>query len=201
MPCVKTSDENEEYVRDFAYECQAACLAGFYNDTAKFAAGRCKRCWDRTEVVLDAARTQRFFALFDCTEDRNARWDFCQEEPGAVVVGSDPAFEGRCKLQCKEGWRRRNDSETGYTCVECEHPLRVQDGAPTADRLESNATQWQPESCEFACRPPWISTRRSAHATDVQNTCVRCENLDGSALCPIGQYPHGPYCECSECEL
>ncbi len=71
MPCVKTSDENEEYVRDFAYECQAACLAGFYNDTAKFAAGRCQRCWDRTEVVLDAARTQRFFALFDCTKDRN----------------------------------------------------------------------------------------------------------------------------------
>jgi hypothetical protein len=76
-----------------------------------------------------------------------------------------------------------------------------QHGDLTADRLESDAIQWQPESCEFACRPPWISTRRSAYATDVQNTCVLCENLDGSALCPIGQYPHGPYCECSECEL
>jgi hypothetical protein len=203
VPCVKTSDENEEYVRDFAYECQAACLAGFYNDTAKFAAGRCKRCWDRTEVVLDAARTQRFFALFDCTKNRNARWDFCQEEPGAVVVGSDPAFDGRCQLQCKEGWRRRNESESGHTCIGCEHPIRVQNGAPTADKLESDAIQWQPESCEFACKPPWISTRRSAYATlsTVPNTCVLCENLDGSARCPVGQYPQGPYCKCSECEL
>ena len=121
-----------------------------------------------------------------------------------MVVGSEPAFDGRCQLQCKEGWSRRNASESeNPTCIECEHPIRVQNGAPAADKLESDAIQWQPESCEFACKPPWISTRRSAYATlsTVQNTYVLCENLDGSALCPVGQYPQGPYCKCSECEL
>ena len=197
-PCVKDYDEydeNEEYVQDFAYECQAACLKDFYNDTAEFAAGRCKRCWTRDEVVLDSACMQRFFALFKCTETRNTRWDFCQEEPGVLVVGSDPDFEGGCELKCKPGWRRRNASESeNPTCIECEHPIRVQNGAPTADKLESDAIQWQPESCEFACKPPWISTRRSAYATlsNVQNTCVLCERLDGSFLCPLDSFHRGP---------
>jgi hypothetical protein len=70
----------------------------------------------------------------------------------------------------------------------------VQNGAPTADKLESDAIQWQPESCEFACKPPWISTRRSAYATlsNVQNTCVLCERLDGSFLCPLDSFHRGP---------
>ncbi len=167
------------------------------------AAGRCKRCWTRYEVVLDAARTQQFFALFECTATRNTRWDLFQEELVALVVGSDPAFEGRCELQCKPGWRRRNESDSvNSACIECEHPLKVQHGNVTTDTLEPVAIQWQQESCEFACKPPWISTRRSAYATltNVHNTCVLCEGLDGSWLCPR-QFPQGPYCECSECEL
>jgi len=194
---------NEEYVEG----CQTRCRAGFYNDTATLAAGRCKRCWDRAELVLHAGLEQQFFAFDSCTATRNARWRPCTPEPGARVVGSDPGagtdaepFTGRCVLECEPGWRRLNATEaaeTNLTCQACTPPRKVEFGNVTLLALEPHAFEWQSESCAFTCRAPWQSTRARGGAED---TCVLCEGPHGSYLCPDGRYPAGPYCTCEMCE-
>lgn len=196
---------NEEYVE--AEECQTRCRAGFYNDTATLAAGHCKRCWDRAELVLHAGLEQQFFAFDNCTATRNARWRPCTPEPGARVVGSDPGagtdadpFTGRCVLACEAGWRRLNATEaveTNVTCQACAPPRKVEFGNVTLLALEPHAFEWQAESCAITCRAPWQSTRARGGAED---TCVLCEAEDGSFLCPDGRYPAGPYCACETCE-
>lgn len=196
---------NEEYVE--AEECQTRCRAGFYNDTATLAAGHCKRCWDRAELVLHAGLEQQFFAFDNCTATRNARWRPCTPEPGARVVGSDPGagtdadpFTGRCVLACEAGWRRLNATEAAganVTCEACAPPRKVEFGNVTLLALEPHAFEWQAESCAITCRAPWQSTRARGGAED---TCVLCEAEDGSFLCPDGRYPAGPYCACETCE-
>jgi hypothetical protein len=42
------------------------CIAGFYNNKTQYAEGRCRHCWDRTELALHAGLEQQFFALFAC---------------------------------------------------------------------------------------------------------------------------------------
>lgn len=186
--------------------CQTRCLAGCYNDTSEFADGRCKRCWDRTELVLHASREHRFFALFNCSATSNARWAPCTDEVGAQVVGSDPGassaehpFTGRCVLACQPGWRSRRPEEEGTsTCVKCAHPRRVQLGEVTELELEQRAFRWQQDSCEFTCLAPWSSTRARGAQED---TCVLCDAEDGSYLCADGEFPSGPYCACEACDL
>jgi hypothetical protein len=181
--------------------CEPQCETGYYKDTD----GRCKRCWDRTELVLHASLQLRFFALFNCTATTNAVWRPCVEEPGARVVGSDPGagtdeepFTGSCVLECQPGWRRRDALEPGEaTCVKCEHPRRVERGLVTARDLQPSAFAWLPQSCDFTCLSPWRSTRARGGAID---TCVLCEQEDGGYLCTDGEYPTGPYCECRACE-
>ena len=126
---------NEEYVASTSSECATQCRENFYNDTTEFPAGRCRRCWDRTELALHAGLELQFFALFECNATSKARWAQCAEEPGARVIGSDPGagtkadpFTGRCELECVEGWRRRSDAEfaeTGLTCEQCAWPRSV----------------------------------------------------------------------------
>lgn len=186
--------------------CQTRCLAGCYNDTSEFADGRCKRCWDRTELVLHASREQRFFALFNCSATSNAHWAPCTAEVGARVVGSDPGasdaehpFTGSCVLACQPGWRRRRPTDAGNsTCVQCAHPLQVQLGNVTLLPLQQSAFSWQQESCAFTCILPWLSTKARGAAED---TCVLCEADDGGYLCPDGKFPNGPYCACESCDL
>ena len=67
-------------------ECVSECSAGFYNDTTQYAEGRCRRCWDRTELALHAGLEQQFFALFACNPTSNARWAPCAQESGARVA-------------------------------------------------------------------------------------------------------------------
>jgi hypothetical protein len=67
-------------------ECASECSAGFYNDTTQYAEGRCRRCWDRTELALHAGLEQQFFALFACNATSNARWAPCAQESGARVA-------------------------------------------------------------------------------------------------------------------
>jgi len=183
--------------------CQTRCREGCYNDTTELADGRCKRCWDSRELALHASREVRFFALFNCSATSNARWAPCAEEVGAQVVGSDPGadstFTGRCVMKCRPGWRKRNPEEPGTsTCVQCEHPRRVQLGNITQLPLETHAFNWLPESCSISCIDPWLSTRARNAPED---TCVICEAEDGGYLCPDGQFPTGPYCACQSCEL
>lgn len=190
---------NEQWVE--GDECASECSAGFYNDTTQYAEGRCRRCWDRTELALHAGLEQQFFALFACNATSNGRWAPCAPEPGARVVGSDPAFTGRCEIECVEGWRRRNGTEAeeaGGTCEQCPHPRRVLLGNVTMLPLEQRAFEWQPESCAFTCLPPWLSTR--SRSSTAEDTCVLCDAEDGSYLCPDGQFPKGPYCSCAVCE-
>jgi hypothetical protein len=94
---------NEQWVEPSADECASECRAGFYNDTTQYAEGRCRRCWDRTELALHASLEQQFFALSACNATSNARWAPCAQEPGARVIGSDPGFTGRCEIECVEG--------------------------------------------------------------------------------------------------
>ena len=195
---------NEELVAG----CETRCREGYYNDTTEFADGRCKRCWDRAELVLHASETERFFALFMCTETRNARWEPCPPEPGSRVVGSDTGagtasspFSGRCQRVCEGGWRRRAESESGNsTCVQCPHPRRIELGSVTQLGLPDIAFEWLPESCDFTCLPPYLSTRERSNGEPVENTCVLCHGPGGSFLCPDGHYPTGPYCQCETCE-
>jgi hypothetical protein len=201
VPCDALRAANTE----FAAGCDTRCRAGFYNDTTEAVAGRCQRCWDRAELVLHAGLQLPFFALFNCTATANARWQPCSPQPGARVVGSDPGagtaadpFTGSCVLECEPGWRRRAPSEPGdATCVQCQHPRRVERGAVSVLDLEQRAFAWQPESCAFECRPPWRSTRARGSQHD---TCVLCEHEDGSPLCPDGRFPAGPLCACEACE-
>lgn len=101
---------NEQWVEPSADECASECRAGFYNDTTQYAEGRCRRCWDRTELALHASLEQQFFALSACNATSNARWAPCAQEPGARVIGSDPGsrvagpvlvgfFTGTCARQ------------------------------------------------------------------------------------------------------
>jgi hypothetical protein len=192
---------NEQWVEPSTDECASECRAGFYNDTTQYAEGRCRRCWDRTELALHAGLEQQFFALFACNATSNARWAPCAPEPGARVIGSDPGFTGRCEIECVEGWRRRNETEAaeaGGTCEQCPHPRRVLLGNVTMLPLELHAFDWQPQSCAFTCRPPWLSTR--SRSSTAEDTCVLCDAEDGSYLCPDGQFPTGPYCSCAVCE-
>ena len=53
-------------------ECASECSAGLYNDKTQFAEGRCRHCWDRTELALHAGLEQQFFALFACNATRVA---------------------------------------------------------------------------------------------------------------------------------
>ena len=186
---------------EYVTGCQTRCRAGFYNDTD----GRCKRCWDRAELVLHAALEHRFFAFLSCTASSNAKSVPCAQEEGARIVASDPGagtaadpFTGRCVLECEPGWRRRAASEPGNaTCVQCKHPRRVESGAVTQHDLEQRAFAWQRESCAFACLPPWQSTRARG---SLEDTCVLCEQEDGGFLCANGEYPHGPLCACHTCD-
>jgi hypothetical protein len=202
---------NEQWVGSYLEECESECRAGFYNDTAEFADGRCKRCWDRTELVLHASLEQQFFAFSNCTAKSNAAWAPCRAEPGARVIGSDPGagtaadpFTGRCEFECVEGWRRRSPAEAaaaGLLCEQCAHPRRILLGNVTALPLEQRAFEWQAESCAFSCLAPWRSTRaRSSVPEETEDTCVLCEAEDGSFLCPDGKYPAGPYCTCETCD-
>ena len=77
---------NEEWVESSADECASECREGFYNDTTQYAEGRCKRCWDRTELALHAGLEQQFFALFACNATSNARWAPCAQESGARIA-------------------------------------------------------------------------------------------------------------------
>ena len=199
---------NEQWVESSADECASECREGFYNDTTQYAEGRCKRCWDRTELALHAGLEQQFFALFACNATSNARWAPCAQEPGARVIRSDPGagtpadpFTGRCEIECIEGWRRRHATEAaeaGLTCEACAPPHSVQFGNVTPLPLDPRAFEWQQESCAITCLPPWLSTR--ARSSTAEDTCVRCEAEDGSYLCPDGQFPTGAYCSCTQCE-
>jgi hypothetical protein len=50
------------------------------------AEGRCRHCWDRTELALHAGLEQQFFALFTCNATRNARWAPYAQESGARLA-------------------------------------------------------------------------------------------------------------------
>ena len=67
-------------------ECASECSAGLYNDKTQFAEGRCRHCWDRTELALHAGLEQQFFALFACNATRNARPAPCAQESGAHLA-------------------------------------------------------------------------------------------------------------------
>ena len=67
-------------------ECASECSAGLYNDKTQFAEGRCRHCWDRTELALHAGLEQQFFALFACNATRNALWAPCAQESGAHLT-------------------------------------------------------------------------------------------------------------------
>ena len=192
---------NERYVEQFAQACETECKAGFYNETSsQHPEGRCKRCWDRTELVLHASLAEPFFALHECTETTNAYFSACPDEPGARVVGSDPGFTDSCVFKCNPGCRRRNETDQASpVCEECEHPRQIILGNVTELPLQEEAFEWKLESCDFSCRLPWQSTHRAGvEATDVPS-CVLCANQDDSYLCPDGQYPAGPFCLCQSC--
>ena len=191
---------NERYVEQFAQACETACKDNFYNETSQLPEGRCKRCWDRTDLVLHASLAEPFFALHECTETTNAYFSACPDEPGARVVGSDPGFTGSCVYKCDPGWRRRNETDQASpVCEECEHPRQIILGNVTELPLQEEAFEWKLESCDFSCRLPWQSTHRAGvEATDVPS-CVLCANQDDSYLCPDGQYPAGPFCLCQSC--
>ncbi len=124
------------------------------------------------------------------------------------MVGSDTGagtasspFSGRCQRVCEGGWRRRAESESGNsTCVQCPHPRRIEFGSVTQLGLPDIAFEWLPESCDFTCLPPYLSTRERSNGEPVENTCVLCHGPGGSFLCPDGHYPKGPYCQCETCE-
>jgi hypothetical protein len=62
------------------------CSAGFYNNKTQYAEGRCRHCWDRTELALHAGLEQQFFALFAWNATRNARWAPYAQESGARLA-------------------------------------------------------------------------------------------------------------------
>jgi hypothetical protein len=67
-------------------ECVSECRAGFYNDTTQYAEGRCRSCWDRTELALHTGLDQQFLALFACNTTSNMLWSPCAQESGARVA-------------------------------------------------------------------------------------------------------------------
>ncbi len=58
------------------------CNAGFHNDKTQYTKGRCRHCWDCTELALHAGLEQQFFAFFACNATRNALWAPCAQESG-----------------------------------------------------------------------------------------------------------------------
>jgi len=71
-------------------ECASECCAGFYNNMTQYVEGRCRRCWDRTELALHAGLEQQFFALFACNSvinsTSNTLWAPCAQESGARIA-------------------------------------------------------------------------------------------------------------------
>jgi hypothetical protein len=188
--------------------CASACKPGHYNNTERHADGRCMRCWDKTELMLDASRsTHRFFAFSNCTATENARWTPCAQEAGSRLVESDPGagtasdpFTGRCRRECEEGYVLAGDGAQTGSCSRCPHPPRVERGSLTSTPLEAAAFTWHRGSCNFTCAPPYVSTRaRGGQDPAVVDTCVLCRHLNGSHLCPHGRFPAGPYCACDTC--
>jgi hypothetical protein len=187
----------------FVDGCDSACKPGHYNNTERHANGRCMRCWDRTELILDASRSpHRFLAFSNCTATANARWTPCAQEAGSRLVDSDPGagtpadpFTGRCRRECEDGYVLAAGG-----CSPCPHPPRVEHGSPTSLPLEAAAFTWHRGSCNFTCAPPYVSTRaRGGQDPAVVDTCVLCRHLNGSHLCPSGSFPAGPYCACDTC--
>lgn len=188
---------NEEYTDG----CQTRCRQGFYNDTDN----RCKRCWDRFELFLNAQSESEsnFFAFTNCTRDMNALWIPCPDEPGSIVTGNDPGagtlldpFTGKCTRKCEPGWTMQ-----AGICTRCARPLKIVDGAPTPALLHEDAFEWLAESCNITCVQPYLSTRARAHGdTSILDTCVLCTKIDDTPLCDSGFFPSGPYCQCDTCE-
>jgi hypothetical protein len=183
--------------------CTSVCKPGYYNNTERHADGRCMRCWDRAELLLDAGRSpHRFVAFSNCTATANARWTPCAQEAGSRLLDSDPGagtpadpFTGRCRRECEDGFVLAAGS-----CSPCPHPPRVEHGSPSALPLEPAAFTWHRGSCNFTCAPGYASSRaRSGQNPAVVDTCVLCRHLNGSHLCPNGRYPTGPYCACDTC--
>lgn len=187
----------------FVDGCASQCRPGHYNNTERHAEGRCMRCWDRTELMLQASQLgHRFVAFFNCTATANARYEPCEEQPGSRLLESDPGagtdsspFTGLCVRECEAGYALQ-----AGRCSQCPHPPRVHNGSPTALPLEASVFTWHRGSCNFTCLPPFLSTRaRSNHDPAVVDTCVLCQHLNGSHLCPNGRFPAGPYCACDTC--
>ena len=104
-------------------ECASECSAGFYNDKTQFAEGRCRHCWDRTELALHAGLEQQFFALFACNATRNARW--APRRSRAHTSLEQCAFEWQpesCAINCLPPWlsTRARSSTAEDTCVLCD---------------------------------------------------------------------------------
>jgi len=193
----------------FVDGCDSACKPDHYNNTERHADGRCMRCWDRTELILDASRSpHRFLAFSNCTATANARWTPCAQEAGSRLVDSDPGagtpadpFTGRCRRECEDGYvLAAGDNDQIASCSQCPHPPRVERGSLTSLPLEAAAFTWHRGSCNFTCTPPYVSTRaRDGQDPAVVHTCVMCRHLNGSHLCPSGRFPAGPYCACDTC--
>lgn len=193
--CVKCPNirANEEFVSG----CEVKCKEGYYNYTGEHADGRCLRCWTRNELLLSASQQNFKFFFFDnCSATQNAAFRPCQEEKGSRIVDSDPAFTGDCIRECDYGWHKNTNT---LKCEKCDNLPSFLHGFQTVDPLPDSAFTWHKESCNFTCIPPYKSTLDMSTTGSIIATCVMCKYLNGSNLCPVGQYPAKPYCECQGC--
>lgn len=188
--------DNEEYF-NHSNTCQTQCKADHYRDRLGF----CKKCWDRTELILN--ESPGFYTFKKCTPNRNAEAVRCVEEEGSEIVDHDPGFTGDCQRTCSKGWHKVSDK-----CTRCQHPPLVVDGeVMTTQFLPPDAFEWVPGSpdCAFECKLPYTDAPLSSGYTSGYNnasgynstghTCVRCD------VCEVGQYPYGTLCKCSTCVM
>jgi hypothetical protein len=95
-----------------------------YNDKTQFAEGRCRHCWDRTELALHAGLEQQFFALFPATR-RAMRSGHRARRSRAHTSLEQCAFEWQpesCAINCLPPWlsTRARSSTAEDTCVLCD---------------------------------------------------------------------------------
>ena len=180
--------DNEEYF-NHSNTCQTQCKANHYRDRL----GLCKKCWDMTELILSEG--PGFYTFKNCTRDRNAEVVRCREEEGSEIVDHDLGFTGDCQRTCQKGWHKVANNNK---CTKCEYPPLVIDGEVNRTQfLPPDAFEWIPNSpnCAFECKPPYTDAPLPSADNSTDHTCVRCD------LCEVGQYPYGPFCECSTCVM
>jgi len=175
--------QNEEYF-NHSNTCQTRCKDNHYRD----ARGRCKECWDRSELLM--SQDPGFYYFENCTHTTNALIIPCEEKQGSEIVGHEVGFTGDCERKCKKGWVKQENK-----CTPCTSPPLVANGTYfETTSLPPEAFDWIAESanCTFKCLHPYVDVPLS----DSNNaSCTRCD------VCEIGQYPEGPFCACNTCLL